>query len=186
MAFLLLLCCCCCRKTRVACVCLFFRRNSYLKCILAVDLHPLPPAWPLVESCCFRVVLLRSDGARPPGGADRRMRAPPRSGARLAICGWSRRAFKRDLDAVGGGGQERRCFTWSRAGFTIQPGSLGLARTGQEQMSRKGLASSRRSAHVLRPPVQDGPPRVVGRCRAGRRACPYTCLLYTSPSPRDS
>ena len=40
--------------------------------------------------------------------ADQKMRAPPRSSARLAICGWSLRAFKRDLDAVGGGGQEHR------------------------------------------------------------------------------
>ena len=59
--------------------------------------------------------------------ADRKMRAPPRSGARLAICGWSRRAFKRDLDAVGGGGQELRRFTLNHAGFTIPPDSLGLA-----------------------------------------------------------
>ena len=34
---------------------------------LSVDLQPLPPAWPLVESRCVGVVLLRSDGARPPG-----------------------------------------------------------------------------------------------------------------------
>ena len=40
--------------------------------------------------------------------ADRKMRARAGSGARLAICGWARRAFKRDLDAVGGGGQEYR------------------------------------------------------------------------------
>ena len=40
--------------------------------------------------------------------ADRKMRARAGPGARLAICGWARRAFKRDLDAVGGGGQERR------------------------------------------------------------------------------
>ena len=63
--------------------------------------------------------------------ADRKMRAPPRSGARLAICGWSRRAFKRDLDAVGGGGQERRCCKREYAGCSIFPDSLGLARTGQ-------------------------------------------------------
>ena len=130
---------------------LFFRRNSYLKCILAVDLHPLPPAWPLVESCCFRVVLLRSDLARPPGGADRRMRAPPRSGARLAICGWSRWAFKRDLDALGGGGRERRCCKREYAGCSIFPDSLGLARTGRAQISCADLALSCSSAHVLRP-----------------------------------
>ena len=40
--------------------------------------------------------------------ADRRMRARAGPGARLAICGWARWVFKRDLDAVGGGGQERR------------------------------------------------------------------------------
>ena len=40
--------------------------------------------------------------------ADRKMRARAGPGARLAICGWARRAFKRDLDVVGGGGQERR------------------------------------------------------------------------------
>ena len=87
--------------------------------------------------------------------ADRKMRAPPRSGARLAICGWARRAFKRDLDAVGGGGQELRRFTLNRAGFTIPPDSLGLARVCPAQMSRKGLASSRSSAHVPRPPMLD-------------------------------
>ena len=74
--------------------------------------------------------------------ADRKMRAPPRSGARLAICGWARWVFKRDLDAVGGGGQERQHFTRSCAGFNIQPGSLGLARVCLPQISCADLASS--------------------------------------------
>ena len=40
---------------------------SAFKGDLSVDLQPLPPAWPLVESRCVGVVLLRSDEARPPG-----------------------------------------------------------------------------------------------------------------------
>ena len=61
--------------------------------------------------------------------------------------------FKRNLDVVVGGGQARRHPTRSRAGPTMQPGSPGLARVCPAQMSRKGLASSRSSAHVMRPPV---------------------------------
>ena len=81
------------------------------------------------------------------------MRARAGPGARLAICGWARRVFKRNLDAVVGGRQERRRFTWSRAGFTIPSDSLGLARTGQAQNSCIDLALSCSSAHVMRPPM---------------------------------
>ena len=81
------------------------------------------------------------------------MRARAGPGARLAICGWARRAFKRNLDVVGGGGQERRQFTWSRAGFTITPGSLGLTHECPAQISCADLALSCSSAHVMRPPM---------------------------------
>ena len=81
------------------------------------------------------------------------MRARAGPGARLAICGWARRAFKRDLDAVGGGGQERRPYTSEYAGYAFLPDSLGLTHEGQAQISCADLALSCSSAHVMRPPM---------------------------------
>ena len=81
------------------------------------------------------------------------MRARAGSGARLAICGWSRWVFKRNLDAVGGGGQGRRRYSWNRAGYAFLPDSLGLTHERQAQISCADLALSCSSAHVMRPPM---------------------------------